>query len=1014
MVSRESATRNLCHSQPSLTIQIDENHSDMVKFGIGDHYIGILASKLDSICTLSETSMPAISTPLARKPSQRGLIDKTKAPNPWKGRSKTRLPQKSILPPEWTNPNFWDDDKILSSLRAPERDRRLEQINQKLGNTFNWVYDDTSVGLSEWLQKGAGIFWINGKPASGKSTLMKYLYQDPRTHELLRAGGWKSRARLATASFFFHHRGNSMQKSFEGLLRSLVSQILEQERSLFPLLYPILVDQYRTRIVSSGLDNLEKDVWALVSQLELPSSSQLFSEVRKIVTSQRELTESRQLGIHLERMLNDSEINLDSQPPGPYDEFGLDDVEMILSSTIEPSRQAVQGKMSQWLDPTSSRALVNRTLQRHYRRERIKMDAEARNWSRENLEECLRQLVGQSLFEMDLFLFLDALDEYDGRPEFIASFLQDLVSQPTDLSKQSSTHIRILFSSRPWKALNDEFAACPGFQIHDYTWNDIIDFCAASIPSDETAKAVLSPFVTEIVCRARGVFLWVELVMRDLAQTVLQRVQQQEIVEGLKQELRQTLENIPDELDAYYQIIVQRIPPGTRWGSYVVLETLCRSVEDVETATLLAILKCSNSMSLAGAKENLNKGPGSQIPLPGTEPEWGERYIKAVSGGLVEVGGLSAEGKPIVQFMHQTVKQFVLGPRFKLQLLGTNVGTHVTENGHSFISKYLFVESHFGNRFFYYAREAEATTGFSQYGFFSTALQSHYVSFSGVVSERLPCVLAMAVLSGLQLCFSDAYEADRCFIQRNSESLVSLLLVAQRLMLDSSTFRDDTFLLEGSDERIKDGAQWDRIINMADFLVANGLSIDDDQLLDVVRRMWEANHRDRAPVWFSTYESLAVTLVGALPCRSESTAEASSLSMATQSTTGLHSTGGVTKLLHFATPRLAQAILARGFDPNSLNHLGATPIDSVLVEGLCSQNLRKELLDQYDMVSQLVHHGGLLSSTRRSRWVEWENTCARSGLDLSVFRDAGFPLWYSRWKVARKHRGLRWFLFGPH
>lgn len=48
-------------------------------------------------------------------------------------------------------PGSWDDDVILSSLRAPERDRRLQQINKQCGDTFNWAYDDTSVGLSKWL-----------------------------------------------------------------------------------------------------------------------------------------------------------------------------------------------------------------------------------------------------------------------------------------------------------------------------------------------------------------------------------------------------------------------------------------------------------------------------------------------------------------------------------------------------------------------------------------------------------------------------------------------------------------------------------------------------------------------------------------------------------------------------------------------------------------------------------------------------------------------------------------------
>ncbi len=103
---------------------------------------------------------------------------------------------------------------VTNSLRAPERDSRLEQIEHKMGHTFDWVYEEDTVGLTTWLRKGKGIYWISGKPGSGKSTLMKFIYGDRRTSELLQ--DWKSSSRKISASFFFHHRGSSVQKSFEG------------------------------------------------------------------------------------------------------------------------------------------------------------------------------------------------------------------------------------------------------------------------------------------------------------------------------------------------------------------------------------------------------------------------------------------------------------------------------------------------------------------------------------------------------------------------------------------------------------------------------------------------------------------------------------------------------------------------------------------------------------------------------------------------------------------------------
>lgn len=955
MVSRESATRNLCHSQPSSTIQIDENHSDMVKFGMGDHSIGILASKLESICAGPETANSTVPFNIARKGSDQG-----------------RVPRESDSQEEWTVPGFWNDDAILSSLRAPERDRRLEQINQQLGETFNWAYDDASVGLSEWLQKGTGIFWINGKPASGKSTLMKYLHQDPRTRELLRAGGWQSRARLITASFFFHHRGTNVQKSFEGLLRSLVSQILEQEKTLFHLLYPILTEQYRTLIASLALDNLEKDIWALLHRLRIPCTSRVVNEVEKTIGLQRELTRSRQLGLHLKRLLKGLGVKLRSEDQLPLGQDDCDDVSAILNTMMESESTQKQGTIYQWPESTTWTPTPTGILRRHYQREKIRTDIQTGPWSKEDLEECLTCLIGQSLFKMDLFLFLDALDEYNGRPEFIASFVQNLVQQSAETNTNSLTRIRILFSSRPWKALNDEFAACPGFQIHDHTWNDIIDFCAASIPSDETAKALLSAFVMEIVRRARGVFLWVELVMRDLTQTVRQRLQLQDI-QGLEEELRKTLDGIPDELDDYYQVIVQRIPPGTRWESYVVLETLCRANHDIDIETLLAILQCSSARTFKNAQGML--ATGSRMPLQGVRLERAEHYIKVVSGGLVEVEGLSVEGNPIVQFMHQTVKQFVVGPWFKFQLLG-NRGAFINENGHCFISKYLFI--HLSEaRFLYHAREAETTTGFSQFEYFSTALSDYHRSREPLNFQSL---IPMAILGGLKLYVRDAYEADGGCVQRHSAQIVTILLNA----------------VEGEQHTAE---KLDCILNMAEMLVAMGLSIDgsNGSLTWVTKGLWKG-HDNSAPA----IEDMAVILVGAIPRPRPSTEPYFSQFEPMDSITFRRS-NYLTELLHRSTPKLVRALLSRGFDPNCLDDGRKTPIDSVLAWQSPSKRVSREtLIQEYDIVSQLVYHGGVLSSTRRSRWRKWESMCARSGLDITVFREAGFPLW--------KHRSLRCYL----
>lgn len=90
--------------------------------------------------------------------------------------------------------------------------------------------------LKKWLREGNGIYWLSGKAGSGKSTLMKYIDQDPRTMEFLEE--WASPMPLARASFYFWNPGTSMQKSQLGLLRSLLYEILLKRPSLIPKVLP--------------------------------------------------------------------------------------------------------------------------------------------------------------------------------------------------------------------------------------------------------------------------------------------------------------------------------------------------------------------------------------------------------------------------------------------------------------------------------------------------------------------------------------------------------------------------------------------------------------------------------------------------------------------------------------------------------------------------------------------------------------------------------------------------------
>jgi NACHT domain len=121
---------------------------------------------------------------------------------------------------------------------------RYQEISQISGNTFEWIYDDQSIedGYSSqgkfktWLMSGNGIFSIIGKPGCGKSTLMKFLYKHHRTKELLEV--WADGKELIIASFFFQQSGTMMQKSINGLIRSLLYTCLRQHPDLISEAFP--------------------------------------------------------------------------------------------------------------------------------------------------------------------------------------------------------------------------------------------------------------------------------------------------------------------------------------------------------------------------------------------------------------------------------------------------------------------------------------------------------------------------------------------------------------------------------------------------------------------------------------------------------------------------------------------------------------------------------------------------------------------------------------------------------
>ena len=126
---------------------------------------------------------------------------------------------------------FMDDEEESNERNAYDQEEREDTSGEDLSDIESTYSedqcerDDIAVKLRSWLKDdGDNVFWITGKPGSGKSTFMKFLRDHDGTHALLQE--WAREDLLVTADHFFWLPGTPLQNSFEGLARNLMHAIL--------------------------------------------------------------------------------------------------------------------------------------------------------------------------------------------------------------------------------------------------------------------------------------------------------------------------------------------------------------------------------------------------------------------------------------------------------------------------------------------------------------------------------------------------------------------------------------------------------------------------------------------------------------------------------------------------------------------------------------------------------------------------------------------------------------------
>ena len=428
---------------------------------------------------------------------------------------------------------------LLESLRPYCRNPRRSESLENHEESLQWIWntEDAEPGFVDWLRSDDPVFWVNGKPGSGKSTFMKYLIENEHTKELV------SKASTPTLfiSYFFYELGDPEEKAFVSLLHAFVFRLLEE------------------------LHHVSKT-----------ASSMLIQRLEPHMTQTRK----------------------------------------------EP-------------------------------------------WAQKILQEALRHIVIKSPINARVVLFIDGFDECDGNHASQLDFLKDLVES----SKASKLSIKMCIASRAEVDIRLRLSTYPSLAIHHFTESDIASYVTKRLKTawelmasqpDGTTATFDQGLIDNVVLKAEGVFLWVNLVVTQLVMAIE--------AEAEASELHRLVAELPEGLKQLYQTIVAKIPKH-RLHDAINLLQLVASTNDHEELhpqygadTLWKMCNAMKEPSTAiSEKAYFEEGfRGDEAPSQKEQCAAMKRRIQSSCRGLVHCDDTPNLCEADVTFLHRTCVEYVL------------------------------------------------------------------------------------------------------------------------------------------------------------------------------------------------------------------------------------------------------------------------------------------------------------------------------------------------------------------
>lgn len=837
---------------------------------------------------------------------------------------------------------------------------------------------------------------------------MKYLHNDPLTADYLRV--WRRSANFVRATFFFHYRGTAIQKSLEGLHRGILSQILKQAPQSFLTIRSHLTQTYQAAVRANNLGSLSHDLEALVAFFKVTPNNETLRQLHKVLTCETPLKAFRRMVVQpmLSIGATDSDEDLLHQVYALRDTLlavrnenmtdkrsGLPALEEVLSGIQKPwtRNQEFISLVRKWLgaidinlqlinlknhlmarrsekwdrvkNVTAQRdKLIKQILSRFLSRKAERSRIETANWNLERLNQTVSLVTNQQLIDLDLCIFIDALDEHDGPPEFVCQLIKKIASNASTCSR---TRLKILFSSRPWQPFVDAFGHIPSIQIHEYTENDIRELCLHTIRPDIPGSTEILQLVEEIVNQARGVFLWVKLVLNDLLDNAVRLTTSGIDTVHIYSALMDILKSLPTDLEQYYKTIIERIPHSYRWETFCLLEAVSKSAKPIHLKEMLKILLCANIQDVNDIYPRMLEMDRSDASV------YTKEHLRTHSGGLVEI--IDADK---LQLLHQTLAEFIQLPEFKCIVLGERYRI-VKENGYTILSRYEAVrqasysngriEIPVGEIFSHYARGAESTTG-----------NSAYFSFIGVTwigppeNEAFPkymymmevpyTTLEVALACELKLHLQDT-------LKHEKETRAVLIFPILVRMIERGIFDTDSAM------------------DFLQAMVSQGLQIHASHfgLLILMDRIYYMDSEATTTAMTIEFFQRVMSVFFDPGANVEVSTNTTRLGITTRHFDELmlsQGDGATIQALHISThPRLTEYLLDNGADPNGLTSKNLTPLDCWV-----NSHQRDDTYGSGLSGSRvIIERGGRLNICTGDKW--------RKALLMTGFRSLGsqFPGW---------------------